>query len=113
MQGLVALGLPTSGKRSWNVFASSVNALLILGLLDVVYDGPVLYASLDLSFTRVSHVSVATAKILVREADVSKLPLWLSYHAVLEDPGLVDPLQTKSSNSRCLTSSLRPCTNAS
>ncbi|KAG8529664.1 uncharacterized protein KY384_005145 [Bacidia gigantensis] len=86
-----AFGLPSPSWKIWNTVILAVNAFLVLGTLDVVYRGPVLYPSHDLSFARVGHVSGTTAKILIREPDPSRFPLHVSYHAILSEPGLADP----------------------
>ena len=75
------LGVPASRSMVTNVAAAAINLLLVLGTLDVVFRGSVLYPSNDLSFARVGYVSETTAKILVREPDTKQLPIYLSYWA--------------------------------
>ena len=89
-QGL-ALGLPSSElgfwNKIWNGAVLAVNLLLVLGMFDVVCQGPIFH---ELSFTRVGYVLMTTAKILLQEPHRTRLPVLLSYHAVL-DGGLSDP----------------------
>lgn len=78
LQTLV-LGLPSPKSTIWTMVNLSINLLLVLGVVDVVYRGPMLYQSHDLSFARVGFVSDTSAKILVRESDVAQLPIYFSY----------------------------------
>ena len=55
-----------------------MNALLVVIVADIVYR-PTLYDSRTLSFSRVGYVSHDSAKLLIRESDASKLPLFISY----------------------------------
>ena len=64
----------------------SVNAILVLLTLDVVYTGPILYPSEDLSFARLGYVSSTSATILVREPDDSTAPIYLTFRP-LDPPG--------------------------
>ena len=73
------LGLPSPRSNLWSFLTLSINILLVLGVIDVVYRGPMLYQSHDLSFARVGFISDTSAKILVREPDSAQLPIFLSY----------------------------------
>ena len=73
------LGLPNPRSNLWSLFTLSINILLVLGVIDVVYRGPMLYQSHDLSFARVGFISDTSAKILVREPHSAQLPIYLSY----------------------------------
>lgn len=73
------LGLPSPINTLWSLATLIMNIILVIGVLDVVYRGPMLYQSHDLSFTRVGYVSDTTATILVREPDTSQLPIYFSY----------------------------------
>ena len=46
---------------------------------DMVYRGPVLYQSQDLSFARIGYVSDSSANLLIREPNPEQLPLFISY----------------------------------
>ena len=73
------LGLPSPRSDLWSFLTLSINILLVLGVIDVVYRGPMLYQSHDLSFARIGFISDTSAKILVREPDSAQLPIFLSY----------------------------------
>lgn len=73
------LGLPSPKSTLYSLVTLSINVLLVLGVVDVVYRGPMLYQSHDLSFARVGFVSDTSAKILVREPDVAQVPIYFSY----------------------------------
>ncbi|KAL9130257.1 MAG: hypothetical protein Q9217_001507 [Psora testacea] len=97
------LGLPSPGYTLWNITTVAFNLLLVFGVLDVVYRGPLFYPSHDLSFARVGYVSDTTARILVREPSPAQMPLYLSYRAA-PDSGLdgswkaVETVQTLSNS---------------
>lgn len=73
------LGLPSPANALWSMATVAINIILVLGVLDVVYRGPMLYQSHELSFSRVGYVSDTSAKILVREPDNSQTPVYVSY----------------------------------
>lgn len=73
------LGLPSPKSTLYSLVTLSINVLLVLAVVDVVYRGPMLYQSHDLSFARVGFVSDTSAKILVREPDVAQVPIYFSY----------------------------------
>ena len=81
----MVLGLPSPRSNLWSLSTLSINILLVLGVIDVVYRGPMLYQSHGLSFARVGFISDTSAKILVREPDNAQLPIYLSYRG---GPGL-------------------------
>ncbi|OJD32949.1 alkaline phosphatase family protein [Diplodia corticola] len=68
---------PSSALWSWITFA--INILLVAMMLDLIYRAPVLYPQHDLSFARVGYVSDKSAKLMVREPSLSKLPIFVSY----------------------------------
>ena len=75
----LVLGLPSPQSTFWGLVTLSINLLLVLGVLDVVYRGPTMYPSHDLSFSRVGYVSNTSAKILIREPNVARSPVYVSY----------------------------------
>lgn len=77
--GSLLLGLPTPSSLSWSLVTATINVLLVLGTIDVVYRGKWSYPSQDLSFARVGYVSDTSAKILVREPNTRQLPMYISY----------------------------------
>ncbi|KAF8418482.1 PhoD-like phosphatase-domain-containing protein, partial [Terfezia claveryi] len=58
-----------------------INTLLVGFTLDMVYRSEFFYPATDLSFARTGYVSQTGAKILLREPDASKLPLYI-YHRI-------------------------------
>lgn len=85
----VLLGLPTwrilwsiNSGLLWNSATLIINIILVLGVTDAVYRGPMLHPSHDLSFARVGFVSENHAKILIREPNATQVPLYLSYRGV-------------------------------
>lgn len=83
------LGLPNPRSILWSTATVAVNLLLVLGLVDMVYRGPMYYPSHDLAFSRVGFVSDTSAKILIREPDVGQLPIYISYRGA-PDSGVDD-----------------------
>jgi alkaline phosphatase D len=59
----------------------AINVGLTAIVADVVYRGPYLHPSHDLSFARVGFVSESSAKILIREPNPAALPVFLSYRS--------------------------------
>ena len=77
--GTIMLGLPNPQSLIWSVVTVSLNLLLVLGTLDVVYRRRLSYPSHDLAFARLGYVSDTSANILIREPDMSQLPIYISY----------------------------------
>jgi alkaline phosphatase D len=73
------LGLPSPRSTVLNVITTGINLLLVLAVVDIIYRAPLLHPSHDLSFARVGFVSDRSARILLREPDPKKLPVFLSY----------------------------------
>ena len=76
---ILSLGLPSPRSTLWSLVTVSINILLVLGVVDVIYRGPMLHQSHELSFARVGFVSDTTAKVLVREPDSAQVPIYFSY----------------------------------
>ncbi|KAH0562964.1 hypothetical protein GP486_002465, partial [Trichoglossum hirsutum] len=72
-------GLPSPISPLLSIITAAFNLGLVLMTVDLVFRGPVWYPSYDLSFARVGYVSDNSAKILIRECNTSKLPIYLSY----------------------------------
>jgi alkaline phosphatase D len=72
-------GLPSPSSLLWSGITFAINLALLAMVWDVVYTAPKFYPSHDLSMVRVGYVSDSTAKILVREPDASRLPIFISY----------------------------------
>jgi alkaline phosphatase D len=56
-----------------------INLALVCMALDLVYRAPIFYQAHDLSFARAGYVSPESARILVREPDPKKLPIYVRY----------------------------------
>ncbi|KAI9832098.1 MAG: hypothetical protein M1826_002427 [Phylliscum demangeonii] len=72
-------GLPSPTSTTWSLLTAAINIGLAAVVADVVYRGPSLYASHDLSFARTGYVSDTSARILLREPNTTTLPIFLSY----------------------------------
>ena len=77
--GTILLGLPNPQSLVWSLLTVFLNALLVLGTVDVIHRGKVSYPCHDLTFARIGYVSDTSAKILIREPDQSQLPIYISY----------------------------------
>lgn len=81
------LGLPCPGSGWLKTATGAINVVLALIVADVVYRGPLLWPSHDLSFARAGYVSDTTASVLIREPDHKVLPVILSYRNVEASKG--------------------------
>ena len=72
-------GIPSSTSTFWSLATLAINILLVTFVADMVFRAPLLYPSHELSFTRVGYVSESSANIMIREPDLSKLPIYISY----------------------------------
>ena len=72
-------GLASPSGLLWTGLTFAINLALMAMAWDVVYRAKIYYPSYDLSMARVGYVSDRTAKILVREPDESKMPIFVSY----------------------------------
>ncbi|KAL9114700.1 MAG: hypothetical protein Q9227_001378 [Pyrenula ochraceoflavens] len=77
-------GVPHPSQRWPSSLTVALNILLAFYTADMVFR-PLLYPSDDLRFARVGHVTPDSAKLVVREADASQLPLTLSYRAAVSE----------------------------
>jgi len=75
----IFFGLPSRKSTFWNTVTVAINVFLALSVVDMVYHGPMLNQSQELSFVRVGYVSETTAKLLIREPDPAQLPIYISY----------------------------------
>ncbi|KAF2436864.1 hypothetical protein EJ08DRAFT_691177 [Tothia fuscella] len=73
------LGLPSPTSLLCSLTTAAINLALVYMVVDMVYSGPLLHQSHDLSFARVGYVSPTTASILIREPHAKELPLYVSY----------------------------------
>ncbi|KAF1817546.1 Metallo-dependent phosphatase [Eremomyces bilateralis CBS 781.70] len=72
-------GTPSPSSRVLSIVTAAINFCLVLMTLDMVYTAAIFHEAHDLSFARVGFVSDSSAKVLVREPELSKLPIFLSY----------------------------------
>ncbi|KAK5119796.1 hypothetical protein LTR85_007122 [Meristemomyces frigidus] len=72
-------GLPSPTSLFWTAVTFAINAALLAMVLDFVYRGTFFHQAHDLSMARTGYVSDTSAKILVREPDAAKLPIFVSY----------------------------------
>ena len=72
-------GLPSPSNSIWSAVTFLINLALIAMAMDLLYRTSRFYPSHELSMARVGFVSDSTAKILLREPDSSKLPVFVSY----------------------------------
>ena len=86
------LGLPSPTSTFWSFVTVATNIILAIFVADMVFRAPVLHPSNDLSFTRIGYVSDSSANILLREPDISKLPIYISYREVPDAPSGTDTL---------------------
>lgn len=72
-----ALGIPQWKDPQWSYITIGVNVLLALFTLDLVFRGPLLYPSTDLTFSRLGHIDSTSARVLIREPDPAQLPIYV------------------------------------
>ena len=72
-------GRPSPSSLVWSAVPFLINLALVAMVWDLVYRAPLFYPSHELSMARAGYVSDTTAKILVREPDTSRWPVFLSY----------------------------------
>ncbi|KAL9608548.1 MAG: hypothetical protein Q9167_006641, partial [Letrouitia subvulpina] len=80
-------GLPSPVSLMWTIATVTINGLLCLFAVDLVYRAPLMYPSQELSFARVGYVSDNSAKLLLREPDSRQLPIFVSYRSAPEAVG--------------------------
>ena len=77
--GLIT-GLPLARSPRFTVLNASVNVVVALLALDFLVRGFIVGPGEKTAFSRVGYLSPTTAHLLVREPDVARLPLTVSYH---------------------------------
>jgi alkaline phosphatase D len=83
-------GLPDPNSGVLSLLTLLINVALVLAATDLIYS-PKSYPTQSLSFARLGYVSPTQASVLVREPDLSQLPIFVSYRlatpaAAYEDP---------------------------
>jgi alkaline phosphatase D len=77
-------GLPSPTSALLSLATLLINVGLVLAATDFIYRGKVFHPSDNLSFARVGYVSDSEAKLLIREPDQSKYPIYI--YMKLKDP---------------------------
>jgi alkaline phosphatase D len=85
-------GLPSPTSHLLSLITFLINIALVLMATDLIYRARVYYPENDLSFARVGYVSDTEAKILIREPDQSKLPIFVSIKNASPQPPVDDEL---------------------
>ncbi|KAF7716686.1 Alkaline phosphatase family protein [Penicillium ucsense] len=75
----VLTGLPSTRSPRLSVVTALFNIAVALLTLDFLIRGLTIYPSAEVSFSRIGHVSPASANLLFREPDQSQLPIVVSY----------------------------------
>jgi alkaline phosphatase D len=77
-------GLPSPTSSLLSLLTLLINVLLVTGVTDYVYRAKTFHSSEDLSFARVGYVGETEAKLVIREPDASKFPIFVSIR--IHDP---------------------------
>lgn len=85
------LGTPEQNSKVLTLSNLIVNTLLVIFATDLIYRSEIFYPAANLSFARTGYVSQTTAKILVREPDASRLPLFVYHRMEPENGGVSYP----------------------
>ncbi|CZS97035.1 related to alkaline phosphatase family protein [Rhynchosporium agropyri] len=83
-------GLPDPASTALSLATFLINAALVLGVTDMLYRAKVFHPENNLSFARMGYVSPTEANLLVREPNLSQLPIFVSYRAAGEATALKD-----------------------
>jgi alkaline phosphatase D len=84
-------GLPDPNSAALSLLTLLINVGLVLAVTDLIYSPRAFHPTQSLSFARLGYVSPTDASLLVREPDLSQLPIFVSYRlaspaAAYEDP---------------------------
>ncbi|KAF7936470.1 uncharacterized protein EAE97_007836 [Botrytis byssoidea] len=95
-------GAPDPVSTFLSLLTFLINVGLVLATIDLVYHAKVLHPSTELSFARMGYIAPTEANLLVREPDLSKLPISITYKpanpagAYEEQPQLAGTIHTLS-----------------
>jgi alkaline phosphatase D len=84
-------GLPDPTSTLLSLLTLLINVALVLAVTDFVYRAKTFHPSNDLSFARLGYVSPNEANLLIREPDLSQLPIFVSYRLASPEAGNEDP----------------------
>ena len=72
-------GLPDPNSAALSLLTLLINVALVLAATDLIYSPKAFHPTQNLSFARLGYVSPTQASLLVREPDLSQLPVFVSY----------------------------------
>ncbi|KAA8574261.1 hypothetical protein MFRU_001g00030 [Monilinia fructicola] len=84
-------GAPDPRSILLSLFTFLINVALVLATIDLVYHAKVFHPSTELSFARMGYIAPTEANILVREPDISKLPISVTYQLATPAANYEDP----------------------
>ncbi len=84
-------GLPSPTSTLLSLATLLINIGLVFAATDFIYRGKVFHPSDDLSFARIGYVSDTEAKLLIREPDQSKYPIFISMKLSNPEPPYDSP----------------------
>jgi len=84
-------GIPEPNSKLLTLASLFINTLLVGFTTDMIYRSELFYPATELSFARTGYVSQTDAKILLREPDASKLPLYIYYRIEPEESDIEYP----------------------
>lgn len=83
-------GLPSPTSSLLSLLTFLINMALVAMATDLIYRAKTQYPSHDVSFARVGYVSDSEAKLLLREPDQAKVPIYVSVRTIDPQPGTAD-----------------------
>lgn len=84
-------GLPDPNSAALSLLTLLVNVVLVLAATDLIYSPKAFHPTQNLSFARLGYVSPTQASLLVREPDLSQLPIFVSYRLATPATAYEDP----------------------
>lgn len=76
-------GLPDPNSAALSLLTLLINVALVLAATDLIYSPKAFHPTQNLSFARLGYVSPTQASLLVREPDLSQLPIFVSYRLAM------------------------------
>jgi alkaline phosphatase D len=84
-------GLPDPNSAALSLLTLLINVALVLAVTDFIYGPKAFHPTQNLSFARLGYVSPTQASLLVREPDLSRLPIFVSYRLATQAAAYEDP----------------------
>ncbi|ESZ89717.1 hypothetical protein SBOR_9900 [Sclerotinia borealis F-4128] len=75
----ILTGAPDPVSPFLSLLTFMINVGMVLATIDLVYHAKVFHPSTELSFARMGYIASTEANLLVREPDISKLPISVTY----------------------------------